>query len=528
MSAATWMSVCRRFVAEQGLDPECLVVLEAFRPPRKIDGPRGRDMHGLELQLRLLGPGLVQRIDDLLDGEVDADQAHMFGRRFAALLRLLTTMAESLPEARVLRAGVTCRMAEILAAPAPRALRVRALVDFYTSRAAALHHRQRLAGREPPTIEECAEAADWRPVAEGLEHAWLQGESDSGPLHVNLLRATDHRLQALDCRRLARVGRDFLQHAQATGAVAAVSGGFFLYSEADIEPPSRRTDPVGLLVRDGQVLSPPVFHRATLAQDSSGHCWIERMGLRAVQLRWRDGKTTRVASCNTLNNLGVQAVAFNRAWGPDSPEHAGHSLAIVGHRVLALQRGSLPIPLAGFVLALPTSEPRRHSLAPGAKLVYELPPGPGGEPPHNAMAGGPLLVEDMRVGMDMRAEDFTGTAPPATFSSDETLDQNLLPRLAVGLDLQDRLVLAAIDGRNFHRAPGFTLEATTRLMQALGCHRAMNLDGGSSKRMVLMGKVLDLPTTELIADEQQDAPVRSVHTAILLHAPVPEEDPAEE
>lgn len=135
------------------------------------------------------------------------------------------------------------------------------------------------------------------------------------------------------------------------------------------------------------------------------------------------------------------------------------------------------------------------------------------------MAGGPLLLEDGRIAMDLRREDFMGTAPPATFSGDETFDNNLLPRMAAGLDEQGRLILCAVDGRNFTRAPGLTLGNTARLMQALGCHTAMNLDGGSSKRMILGDRVLDLPTTELLAGgDPGAAPVRSVHTALLLHA----------
>jgi len=79
------------------------------------------------------------------------------------------------------------------------------------------------------------------------------------------------------------------------------------------------------------------------------------------------------------------------------------------------------------------------------------------------------------------------------------------------------LLLAAVDGRNLARAPGMTLGTTARLLRALGCTRAMNLDGGSSKRMLLDDRILDLPTTELLAGgEPGTAPVRPVHTALLL------------
>ncbi len=523
MSTPAWLTTCRSTVLEQGLDPGCLDVLEAFPDRGSAKDEPELDFEHLETRARMLAPGLAQRITATLDGEIDLDQAEMFARRYLALHELLAQLGERIAEAKVLRVGATHRVAEILEAPAPRALRVRALVDFYTSHAALLHHRHRLGDAEPPSIEALAQEVHWTEAVPGLEHAKLEGESELGPLHINLLRAARPRLQALDCRRMARgAGRDFVRQVQQADAMAAISGGFFLYSEADIEPPSRRTDPVGLLLREGEVLSPPVFHRATLAQDDKGDILVRRMGMAGVTLTWRDGSQTTIAASNALGQLGTHPVAFNRAWGDLSPDHGGSSLAIVGHRVIALHRGPLPIPLAGFVLALPTHQGHHHAQTPGARLSYTLPTTASGSLLHNAVTGGPMLLIGGRVQIDLRAEDFTGSAPPATFSGDETFDHNLLPRMAAGLDDQGRLLLAAIDGRNFHRAPGFTLGATARLMQALGCLEAMNLDGGSSKRMVLRGRILDLPTTELLANPDSDdayaeAHVRPVHSAMLLY-----------
>ncbi|MCP4692326.1 MAG: phosphodiester glycosidase family protein, partial [Desulfobacterales bacterium] len=108
-------------------------------------------------------------------------------------------------------------------------------------------------------------------------------------------------------------------------------------------------------------------------------------------------------------------------------------------------------------------------------------------------------------------------APPVTFSQDETNDQNLLARMAAGLDSAGRLIFAAVDGRNFERALGMSLGELARLLIALGCHTAMNLDGGSSKRMMVDGEVVDLPSTEVIADEAAPTRIRPVHTAIFLN-----------
>ena len=109
------------------------------------------------------------------------------------------------------------------------------------------------------------------------------------------------------------------------------------------------------------------------------------------------------------------------------------------------------------------------------------------------------------------------TAPPVTFSRDETFDQNLLPRMAAGVDSEGDIFFAAIDGRNFYKAPGMTLEQTSQWMRALGCTRAMNLDGGSSKRMVINGRVVDYASTEVVGSKSDKKLVRPVHSAILIY-----------
>jgi hypothetical protein len=137
-------------------------------------------------------------------------------------------------------------------------------------------------------------------------------------------------------------------------------------------------------------------------------------------------------------------------------------------------------------------------------------------PVRAGMAGGPVLTSPAGPVRDLLQEDFTGTAPPITFSQDETYDQNLLPRMAVGLEPTGTAVFAAIDGRNLDRAPGLTLQDTANLMDALGCPLSLNLDGGSSKRMVVAGRQVDLSSTEVVTTTPSPTRMRPVNSAILI------------
>ena len=90
--------------------------------------------------------------------------------------------------------------------------------------------------------------------------------------------------------------------------------------------------------------------------------------------------------------------------------------------------------------------------------------------------------------------------------------------MAAGLDRQGRLYLVAVDGRDFHQALGLTLGGLSELMIALGCYRALNLDGGSSKRLVVQGQTLDHSSTEVEDGSSVPSSQRPVRTALFFSA----------
>lgn len=496
-----WRDACARHADDRGISEEVLRLLDAFGPSRPAcpDEPFATLLNDAETQRE----SRTQRIVTTLSAEVDADQAQMFGRRFQGVDGLLFGLATDLPDADVLRVGLHQRTDDILAAPGPHALRIRALVDFYTSQAAVLHHT-----RHSPVVSLADAAADarWRTVARGVVHGLIEGPGPRGPLHVNVLVAEGARLRALN---LQTRGTGLIDAALDHGAIAGVSGGFFLYSEPDITPPSRRKDPVGLLVSDGEVVNPPTFPRAAIVQAADGSVRIQRVSLTDWVL------SDRVSALRVLfvgpPDAEIPAgqewavVAVSRATAERVPADGTQHVVVVGTQVVSVGPGPTDVPLNGVVLRVPTSG---HLPLPGP--ITWLPP----VSLRDAIAGGPALIAPRAL--NLAVEGFASTAPPITFSRDETYDQNLLPRMAAGLREDGSVVFVAVDGRNFDRAPGLTLRMTADLCRELGCVSAMNLDGGSSKRMVVEGKVVDLPTTDVVLPGATPGEVRPVHTAILV------------
>ena len=580
---------------------------------------------------RTAAGGISDQIREGLAAEIDDDQARMFARRFVSVSQLLLgdgkcgserererdidTPAANVPNkvdvSALLRLALHRRAVQILSAPADRgakALRIRALVDFVWSQSLVLGKGAEERSGYPSLIElvrssgfagEHETSSAYEEFAPGFRHATITGQtSDFGPVHVNVLRISPGcaRMRCVDARTVPNAATgaagctDLVQLARQSGALAAVSGGFFLYSEPDIEPPSRRTDPVGLLVTEGKIVNPPVYRRAALMQDEeSGEISIHRVGMEGMMIRihvgrMANGKDTSSAGDSETGTfdgasppflqfqVGSEGVRYvTRADAKTVSLEVGEvAISIVGNRVVKTAARPIPnsssthvndtctspryaaegidVPLAGFVVASRAWHPSFLNFGPledlnpstctentngkGAGLVtYHAvtttsrvdtctrDDGDGSTTSsmsiwhtklagtHAAMAGGPTLLapdHDADDALELESEDFRGSAPPVTFSQDETFDRNLLPRMGAGTTKDGETIMVAIDGRNLDQALGLTLRGTANLLEALGCVKAMNLDGGSSKRMVIRHKahghkVVCLSTTEIKA-----------------------------
>jgi phosphodiester glycosidase len=79
------------------------------------------------------------------------------------------------------------------------------------------------------------------------------------------------------------------------------------------------------------------------------------------------------------------------------------------------------------------------------------------------------------------------------------------PRAALGL-AGGRIVAVACDGRS-RRDAGLTLVELARLMLALGCDDALNLDGGGSTALVSGGRLQNLPRSDFEVPEPGGRPI---------------------
>jgi hypothetical protein len=130
---------------------------------------------------------------------------------------------------------------------------------------------------------------------------------------------------------------------------------------------------------------------------------------------------------------------------------------------------------------------------------HELPPAPRGD----LLQAGPLLLAGGEVAYDPDADAEGFRAAAHQFDPDPTDGRH--PRAALGL-ADGRIVAVVCDGRS-RRDAGLTLHELARLMLALGCGDALNLDGGGSAALVSGGRLQNLPRGDFETPEPGGRPI---------------------
>lgn len=102
-------------------------------------------------------------------------------------------------------------------------------------------------------------------------------------------------------------------------------------------------------------------------------------------------------------------------------------------------------------------------------------------PARDAIAAGPVLMQEGRIRITTQEEVFFGSAIPEVH-----------PRTAACVTDSGDLVLLVVDGRQ-RDSRGVDLVELAILLRDLGCRDAINLDGGGSSALIVDGMLLNRP-----------------------------------
>jgi hypothetical protein len=264
--------------------------------------------------------------------------------------------------------------------------------------------------------------------------------------------------------------------------LAAVNGDFYT-TEDDY-----RGDPRDVQIRNGELISAPAGH-AGFWIDGAGepHAAVLNTSLR---VRWPDGSShpmglnelrdaetvvlySPMIGATTRTSGGVDLILTNvpgQAW---LPLQVGKTLRA---RVAEIKPGGDSIvPRDGLVLSIGSRLPESvRKLTRGAEVQLEFATQPDLTGVETALGGGPTLV---RAGKAMTWSSF----------------QVRHPRSAVGWS-KTHIYLVEVDGRQPDLSVGMTFPELAAYMLELGCEEAINLDGGGSAAMWVLGQVVNSPS----------------------------------
>jgi hypothetical protein len=345
-------------------------------------------------------------------------------------------------------------------------------------------------------------------VAPGVQ--WTTIVREAGPQRINVLELDPAVVGGvLSNGRIARRERVSTM-ARRSGAVAGVNGGYF--------GPSG--DPVGVLAIDGQLLSEPVDGRSALLVDA-GRATVAPLRFRgAVTIngvtrlidgldrtrglvpacggRGGDQPTVRPNAALTCRDAS-ELVLLSPTYGARPPREGGVE-AVLRDGMVARVRGpgTGPVPRDGLLLTGTGDAARflRNAALPRSRAEVKLTLTASGQPLELAqqtlmVGGGPRLLRGGRVTVTAKAEGFAPPQAPAFFGTFVAARQ---PRTLAGVRTDGTVLLVTVDGRRPGWSAGMTLREAARLMQSLGARDALNLDGGGSSTMTVLGEVVNRPS----------------------------------
>lgn len=266
--------------------------------------------------------------------------------------------------------------------------------------------------------------------------------------------------------------------------------------------------PSGVLMREGQVASPPYGARSSAGITTDGTLDIRRISFFGT---WQGAGVKR--TLNTLNEPPPTngTALYTQAWGPATPPIPGAVATILFPYPAAVPNadllapvvevrtggGSVPIPFGGAVMvAVGSAAAALTAEAPvGQQLTTRLIFRPDWPGVVSAIGGGPQIVR--------------GGAP--IFRAGEAFTTAQLgpraPRTGLGQLADGRIILVTVDGRQPGYSVGMTTFELAQTLVRLGAVTGMALDGGGSTTMAFDGTLLNRPS----------GAERAVSTALLFY-----------
>ncbi len=290
--------------------------------------------------------------------------------------------------------------------------------------------------------------------------------------------------------------------ARRKNAIAAINGDFF----------GTQGDAVGAFISNGHLLSEPTLRRSVAAFTDDAVIF-DRPRFEA-SINWL-GRTQFVNGVNRVAGRN-EVVVFSHLGGVARSSEPSLMLVFQANDNDVLTLGQKTLTLKHFFLDRTTLAVQQgeiivvvgqgrqstflddlyHGLIKQVNMNFIGSFDWGGV--KHAVSGGPWLVKDGKVSLNPESEGVT-----STFAKTKA------PRTGIGKTAEGEVFLVVVDGRS-PLSVGATLEEFATILVQMGCVEAINLDGGGSSALYLLGNIMNRPS---------DGTERRVANALLLYAP---------
>ncbi len=235
--------------------------------------------------------------------------------------------------------------------------------------------------------------------------------------------------------------------------------------------------PLGIVLKDGEVLNGTLFNRVALGLDIQNRASMEQVELTGLIRVGRWSQAIEIVNMPRVS--GEQVALYSRLWGKQSPPAGGGNIAVRlrnGRFDAITQVGTLAIEGANDWVIYGSASKLDTFLSAdlGTSVEVLLSTLPDWSDKSMVLAGGPTLLKKGQIYIDLDAQRF-GALPP----------NQRRPRTAIAILPNNKVHLVVVDAT----PQGATLQDTAEILQVFGAVDAMNLDGGTSTQMVVQGQV---------------------------------------
>ena len=251
--------------------------------------------------------------------------------------------------------------------------------------------------------------------------------------------------------------------------------------------------PLGMLISNGEMISPPLFNKPALLIYKDGNIDIQRVNCAGgLCLSWK-GKEMKL-SRDTYNREESHSSTgyFDLLYTKNEIEGNGRIIVrLAGNEVkevIETKNGeTIPIMPVGLTVAFNAND-LPEGLKEGVKLVLSA---PGYENVLHAVEAGPLLLDKGEESIDMKNEGWNTANSIRTQAARLDYTDMRGPKIAVGINKDGQMAVLTINGR-IRESVGATHADMAGILKELGMDRAMGFDPGGSSTLVVRESTLNI------------------------------------